>query len=462
MTELQSACNSAYTDPGRVIEIVPGVYPFKGYIDWLGPPKFLEKAVKGLTIRGLGEKPSDVILKGGSGPDGINTPDYKYTGYGFILSRCEDVLFENFQIEGVGSHLFHLKGEHDCKRISFKKIIGYEAGEQFIKSTADKYAGLGISDGVIEDCHFEYKLRTYVKKNIVRAGGPIVQRYSELDCCRIETSPGSLNRSAWDEDFWAGGEISFWELVDGKKHIIRTCGIIGNWHTDPHDKTSIFKVDDTVPPEADGAALLVDRPDEVLTNQWGPWGGYTGAIDFHMARNYRINRCTFQRIGTSLASEYAHSVPAIYCWGGSENTTVEDCHFLDCETGVALGLGNNTEKVPFQHKNGKIKNIWFYRYGNVKGDRAVGLDTSPDNLTTNVKAVLNGSYSNAVEYRFPETIDSVIINLATDANKPIALRPPDTTPAPTTCNVDQKLDLAGCNEVLTAVVNAIARNKGVA
>jgi hypothetical protein len=176
-----------------------------------------------------------------------------------------------------------------------------------------------------------------------------------------------------------------------------------------------------VPPRL---VLELDRPDRVVERAWGPQGGYTNGIDVHTGKRWVIRRSTFQRIGTNLNSNYSHAVAAILFWNGGDGTLVEDVAFLDCESGVVLGLTRATGPDGWNHANGTVRRAWFYRSNDVRGDRAFGFEASRQARIEDVKVVLNGTYPNAVEYRFPQTTGFVAAGVRSDAEGVVARADP--------------------------------------
>ena len=400
---LKKALADAGTDPGRVIEIAPGTYTFDGYsLANVGSTKKGGRPVRGLTVRGLGASPGEVVLQGG----GMDPNSERRSGFGFVLFDATDVVFENFTIRDVRGHLFHLKGEWGADRITFRRLRLINSGEQFIKGTAKRWVD-GVDDGLVEDCHFEYEMRTFVDKKTQRARPSVLDRSGPTQV-RVRLFR-SVPRNAFPPDYWVGATA-------GAKGHAWTARVVASRVAEGTTAEQVLTFDQPVPADLpDKLILVLDRPDEEL-RAWGPQGGYTNAIDIHYGHNWVIRRSTFVRIGTTLRSNYQHAVAAILMWNGSENTLVERVAFLDCESGVALGLGQRTGgSKAYQHAGGVVKHAWFYRGRDVKGDRAFGFESSVDARIEDAHVVLNGSYANAVEYRFPATKGFVARGVRADA-----------------------------------------------
>jgi hypothetical protein len=440
--ELQAALQSAHGDPGRVIELVPGRYEFRGsQLVHLGRPGRGE-AVRGLTVRGLGRQPGEVVLAGG-GMD----PGDPATGFGFILSEATDITFENFEIRGVREHLFHVKGENGADRVTFRRLRLVDAGTQFIKGTANQWID-GADDGVVEDCSFEYTIRDYLDRRIETVRPPLVAVESSTQVV-VKVSPASLNRTSYPVDYWRGATIGPRASNGWTRTVLSSAPVAGT----PSQQRLVV---DAAPPEAwsDNLELTLDRPDQRVT-AWGPKGGYTHAIDVHTGKRWVVRRSSFVRIGTSLRSNYDHSVAAILFWHGSEGTQVEDVAFLDCESGVVLGLGSDTGPgQPWNHRWGVVRRALFYRQAGVRGDRAFGFESSANARIEDAKVVLNGTYGAAVEYRFPATTGFVARNIESDANGVVAR----ASPGP--ASIDNVRRLADSAAILDAVRQATGRDLG--
>jgi hypothetical protein len=415
---LRAALDGAAGHPGRVIEIAPGTYDFDGgVLAHLGAPK--AGAVAGLTVRGMGETPSDVVLRGtgmeapageepaAAGRRGRGTGGTRATSNGFILSRATDVVFENFTIRDVRIHLFHLKGENGADRVTFRRLRLVNSGQQFIKGTAKRWEK-GVDDSLVEDCVFEYELRTAVDRNRQRARAELLERVGPAQV-RVRSFRG-IARNAWPENFWAGGRAS-------AKGSDWRGAIVSNRAAEGTTAEQIITFSAPVPEGLDATwTLELDQADDAIEGAWGPSGGYTNAIDIHTGRNWVVRRSAFVRIGTSLRSNHDHAVPSVLFWNGSRDTLVERVAFLNCESGVVLGLGQRTGAgTEWNHANGVVRHAWFFRDPGVKGDRAFAFENSVDARIEDAVIVLNGTYRSAVEYRFAQTRGFVAKGVRADA-----------------------------------------------
>ena len=100
-------------------------------------------------------------------------------------------------------------------------------------------------------------------------------------------------------------------------------------------------------------------------------------------------------------------------WSGSRDTLVDSNVFIDCERGIIFGLG---PQAPYAHSHsgGTIVNNFIYRTQPVNADAGISVWDSPDTKVLHNTVIQNGTYQNAIEYRFPGTTGVEIINNLTD------------------------------------------------
>lgn len=183
---------------------------------------------------------------------------------------------------------------------------------------------------------------------------------------------------------------------------------------------------------------------------------YTGAINVLSARNWIIRDNVFRNIrvrdGTGLAG------PTILMWRGSKDTIVERNKFFNCQYGIAFGLVQGT---PNDHTGGIIRNNFYHRKASESGDVAIYVADSPDTKVLNNTIILNGTYKNAIEYRFPDSKRVEIANNLTDAK--ISSRNHATGAVVSNILVakpDWFLDIAGGDfHITSAAIEAIDRGK---
>jgi hypothetical protein len=125
---------------------------------------------------------------------------------------------------------------------------------------------------------------------------------------------------------------------------------------------------------------------------------YTNGVDVHTGSDWIIRHNLFRNIRAPGAGELAG--PAILMWNGSRNTIVDGNLFLNCQYGIALGLGNSR---PDDHTGGTVRNNFFHRSSSQGGDVAITINSSVGTKVLHNTVILSGTYPNAIEYRFPQT-----------------------------------------------------------
>lgn len=136
---------------------------------------------------------------------------------------------------------------------------------------------------------------------------------------------------------------------------------------------------------------------------------YLGAIDVHTGDGWIIRDNVFRNI---RPPEGVFGGTTIRMWNYSSNTLVEGNTFLNCQYGVALGLKPDR---PGDHRGGIVRNNFFHRSSDQDGDVAIVVNHSADTEILHNTILLNGTYKNAIEYRFGDTTGTVIQNNLTDA-----------------------------------------------
>ena len=136
---------------------------------------------------------------------------------------------------------------------------------------------------------------------------------------------------------------------------------------------------------------------------------YTNGVDIITGDNWIIRDNVFRNI-RAPAGQLAG--PAVLMWGGSNNTVVERNLFLNTQRGIALGL---RERSPNDHSGGIIRNNIFFRKPGETGDTGIYVADSPNTKVLHNTIILSGTYPNAIEYRFPDTVGVEILFNLTDA-----------------------------------------------
>ena len=104
--------------------------------------------------------------------------------------------------------------------------------------------------------------------------------------------------------------------------------------------------------------------------------------------------------------------PAVLSWFSSSNTLVEGNTFINCQREISFGL---IERTPNDNTGGIIRNNFIYRDASVDGDASITVFDSPNTRVLNNTVLINGTYHNAIEYRFTHTTGVVIANNLVDA-----------------------------------------------
>jgi hypothetical protein len=137
---------------------------------------------------------------------------------------------------------------------------------------------------------------------------------------------------------------------------------------------------------------------------------YTNGVDVLGAAGWIIRNNLFKNIRAPYGQLAG---PAILMWRGSSNTLVEGNTFINCQRDIALGLEPTT---PHDHSGGIIRNNFIYRDATVtNGDAGINVNDSPNTQVLHNTVVISGTYSNAIEYRFPDATGVVVKNNLTDA-----------------------------------------------
>ena len=144
----------------------------------------------------------------------------------------------------------------------------------------------------------------------------------------------------------------------------------------------------------------------------GPPDGYTNGVDIHHGDGWIIRKNLFRNIRVPLGAATTLG-PAVLMWSGSTNTVCDGNVFIDCERAIAFGLGPQAG-FPNSHSGGMICNNFVYRQIAQQVDTSINVWDSPGTKVLHNTVVQNGTYPNAIEYRFPSTTGVVIENNLVD------------------------------------------------
>jgi Right handed beta helix region len=146
----------------------------------------------------------------------------------------------------------------------------------------------------------------------------------------------------------------------------------------------------------------------------GPAYGYTQGIDVHNGAGWVIRYNTFRNITVPPGATFTQR-PAIDLWSGSRDTLVYGNLIVNCERGIILGLGPQAG-FEHSHSGGAVYNNVIYRASGktVHPDAGISIWDSPGTRVFNNTVVQNGTYKDAIEYRFPGTTGVQVFNNLTD------------------------------------------------
>ncbi len=128
--------------------------------------------------------------------------------------------------------------------------------------------------------------------------------------------------------------------------------------------------------------------------------GDTNGLRLHIADGWIIRNNLFRNIRTSHGLAGA----AVMLRQNSKNTICENNIFYNCHVGIAYGWSDR----PNEHEGGVIRNNIFYRAKDQRGDVGIALWNSSGTKVQHNTVFLNGTYGNAIEYRFPGMKDALI------------------------------------------------------
>jgi hypothetical protein len=142
--------------------------------------------------------------------------------------------------------------------------------------------------------------------------------------------------------------------------------------------------------------------------------GYTEGIDVHHGARWIIRYNLFRNIGVPAGAPDFNR-PAVLMWSGSRDTVCYRNTFIDCERGIIFGLGPQAG-IPNSHSGGIICSNFIYRTRPIHADAGISVWDSPGTKVLHNTVIQNGTYPDAIEYRFASTTGVVVQNNLTDGN----------------------------------------------
>ena len=137
---------------------------------------------------------------------------------------------------------------------------------------------------------------------------------------------------------------------------------------------------------------------------------YTNGVDVHLGTGWSVRHNLFRNITAPAGAGLAG--PAVLLWNGSADMVVEGNLFLNCQRGIAMGLGTT---LATENLRGIVRNNMFARTASQQGDVAISAESSPSVKILNNTVLLSGTYPNAIEYRFSTTTNVLIEANLTDS-----------------------------------------------
>ncbi|MGE0404355.1 MAG: hypothetical protein AB7T06_47035 [Kofleriaceae bacterium] len=155
---------------------------------------------------------------------------------------------------------------------------------------------------------------------------------------------------------------------------------------------------------------------------------YTGGIDAHAARDWKVQRNVFTGIYCDVDSLAEH---AIHFWRSGRDQLIEQNTIINCARGIGLGLGDaanggyertyaddphaNDKLDPYAgNYDGIIRNNVIYTDTDGTTDVGIGLEQSlGTKVLNNTVVITGGAAGNAIEYRFRNSLVEIRNNIAT-------------------------------------------------
>ncbi len=143
----------------------------------------------------------------------------------------------------------------------------------------------------------------------------------------------------------------------------------------------------------------------VETDESNSYPCYTGGIDAHAARQWKIQDNEFRGFWCANGlSEHA-----VHFWSNSADTLVERNLIIDCARGIGFGLGKSG------HKRGIIRNNMISNSENhAYNDVGISLESATAAEIYNNTLFQKHRYPNAIEYRFKASNRLRIVNNLTN------------------------------------------------
>jgi hypothetical protein len=214
---------------------------------------------------------------------------------------------------------------------------------------------------------------------------------------------------------WVGGDVHGVTIADLTIRDVYTHPIILNAGTHApliHNVRLVNAGQQFIKANPNGAGGGIDNgivEDSVIEYTTTSRDDYTNGVDVHTGSGWIVRHNLFRNI---RAPQGLLAGPAILMWNGTTSTIVDGNAFVDCQREISIGL---IERTPNDHTGGIVRNNFIYRRPGLTGDAAILVADSPATQVLHNSILISGTYSNAIEYRFPNTTAVLIANNVTDA-----------------------------------------------
>ncbi|MBE7462697.1 MAG: FecR domain-containing protein [Planctomycetes bacterium] len=141
---------------------------------------------------------------------------------------------------------------------------------------------------------------------------------------------------------------------------------------------------------------------------------FSACVSISGGRGWIVRNCRFERIPNGPVRP--NFLPAaVFAAGASQGTRCESNVFVDCVRAICFGVEEERGERP-SHDGGLIVNNTVARRADFQnGDAAILVFDAPGARVLHNTILLNGTYPNAIEYRFKRTTGVTIANNLCDA-----------------------------------------------
>ena len=338
VTQLQAAV--AGLTSGTTIRVMPGRYQLTGELR-------IRNGVTNVALVGASGNRNDVVIVG----TGMNTPGVNIA---IKVENAQDVRIADLSVGEAFWHPIQLQGEQGAGRVTISNVRLFDAGQQFLKSTADLQSTTpdGTDDVLVENSLIEFTVigppEGYTEGIDVHHGANWVIRNNVFRNIRVPPGATFVNRPAIL--MWSGSRnttVAGNLFVNCERSIIFGQGgqeQFGHSHTGGIIYNNfIYRTD---PVNADAGISIWDSPGtRVYHNTIIQNGTYPAAIEYRFASTTGVeivNNLTdgsiLQREGATalVTSNFTGATPSLFV-----NAAAADLHLAGSaanaiDRGIAL------------------------------------------------------------------------------------------------------------------------------